>query len=62
MVTGAAGFIGSHVSEKLLERGNKVIIIDEINDYYDTRLKEANLAYLSQKYNQNSLVIYKGNV
>ncbi len=44
LVTGAAGFIGSALSIKLLERGDKVIGIDNHNDYYDPKLKEARLA------------------
>jgi UDP-glucuronate 4-epimerase len=44
LVTGAAGFIGSELSIKLLERGDEVIGIDNHNDYYDTKLKEARLA------------------
>ena len=43
MVTGAAGFIGSHVSLKLLERGDEVIGLDDLNDYYEVSLKEARL-------------------
>src|SRR5437588_31851 len=41
LVTGAAGFIGYHVAEALLERGNKVIGLDNLNDYYDPLLKRA---------------------
>jgi len=44
LVTGAAGFIGSTLSLRLLERGDEVIGIDNHNDYYDTALKEARLA------------------
>ena len=44
MVTGSAGFIGSALSLRLLERGDTVIGIDNLNDYYDVRLKEARLA------------------
>jgi UDP-glucuronate 4-epimerase len=44
MVTGSAGFIGSAVSLKLLERGDEVIGVDVINDYYDPELKRARLA------------------
>ena len=46
MVTGVAGFIGSHCAERLLARGDVVIGVDEVNDYYDVRLKRANLARL----------------
>jgi len=44
LVTGTAGFIGSHVAMKLLERGDIVIGIDNLNDYYDVNLKKARLA------------------
>ena len=44
LVTGTAGFIGSHVTLKLLERGDEVIGFDSLNDYYDVRLKQARLA------------------
>ena len=46
LVTGAAGFIGSHLSKRLLERGDQVVGIDNINDYYDVSLKKARLAQL----------------
>ncbi|MFC1772400.1 NAD-dependent epimerase [Pseudomonadota bacterium] len=44
LITGAAGFIGSDLSLRLLERGDEVIGIDNLNDYYDPGLKEARLA------------------
>lgn len=44
LVTGAAGFIGFHLCERLLSRGDEVVGIDSINDYYDPRLKYARLA------------------
>ncbi|KAL3816877.1 hypothetical protein ACHAXA_006953 [Cyclostephanos tholiformis] len=49
LVTGAAGFIGSHVAEALLERGDVVIVVDEMNDYYDVSIKEGNLDLLREK-------------
>ena len=48
LVTGAAGFIGYHVSRRLLERGDEVVGIDNLNDYYDPTLKEARLALLRE--------------
>ena len=47
LVTGAAGFIGFHVAKRLLDRGDHVIGLDNINDYYDVRLKQARLAQLT---------------
>ena len=47
LVTGAAGFIGMHVSQILLARGDQVVGLDNLNDYYDPTLKEARLARLS---------------
>jgi UDP-glucuronate 4-epimerase len=46
LVTGTAGFIGYHVAERLLRRGDEVFGIDNLNDYYDVRLKHARLARL----------------
>jgi len=46
LVTGAAGFIGYHVSRKLLDRGDDIIGVDNLNDYYDPALKEARLRML----------------
>jgi len=46
LVTGAAGFIGFHVCKQLLERGEEVTGIDNMNDYYDVSLKEARLSML----------------
>ncbi len=46
LVTGAAGFIGFHVSNELLKQGVRVVGVDNLNDYYDVTLKEARLARL----------------
>ena len=50
LVTGAAGFIGAATSRALLDRGDEVIGIDNLNDYYDPRLKEARLSSLAQQF------------
>lgn len=47
LVTGAAGFIGYHVAAALLDRGDEVVGLDDLNPYYDVSLKEARLARLS---------------
>ncbi len=48
LVTGAAGFIGSHVSHLLIGRGHDVVGLDNLNDYYDVTLKQARLARLEK--------------
>jgi len=47
LVTGVAGFIGFHVTRSLIARGDQIIGLDNVNDYYDVRLKEARLAQLT---------------
>lgn len=42
LITGTAGFIGFHLAKKLLERGDEVVGLDNINDYYDVNLKYIN--------------------
>jgi len=49
LVTGAAGFIGYHTSERLLARGDEVVGLDCVNDYYDPTLKESRIARLATK-------------
>lgn len=63
LVTGGAGFIGSHVAEALLSRGDDVVIVDEMNDYYDINIKKQNLELLRESYpDNNRLSIYIGDI
>ena len=51
LVTGTAGFIGSHLAIRLLERGDEVIGVDNLNDYYDVNLKKARLERIKKYIN-----------
>lgn len=64
LITGGAGFIGSHVAEYLLDRGDDVVIVDEVNDYYDVSIKEGNLALLNEKvkHQPHRLSVYRGDI
>lgn len=55
LITGGAGFIGSHVAEQLLDRGERVVAIDNFNDYYDPAIKRGNADRLG-KYNNFQLI------
>lgn len=63
LVTGAAGFIGSHVTQTLLARGDRVVGLDNLNDYYDPARKHANLAEVRRSAPDPSLFTFvKGDV
>ncbi len=51
LVTGVAGFIGFHVAHRLLQNGREIVGLDNINDYYDPKLKEARLSVLRNSLN-----------
>ncbi len=59
LITGAAGFIGAFLAQRLLEQGENVIGVDNCNDYYDERLKEARLDMLSA---YDNFIFHKMNI
>jgi UDP-glucuronate 4-epimerase len=59
LVTGGAGFVGSHLVEELLARGEQVVVLDDFNDYYDPASKERNLAAVAFR---PELTLVRGNV
>lgn len=57
LVTGAAGFIGFHTTLRLLDQGERVVGVDNVNSYYDPILKEARLAHIAQHPNAKNFVL-----
>ena len=64
LITGAAGFIGFHLSKRILEKGHTVIGFDNLNNYYEPTLKKARLEQLEiySKQNQSDFIFIKGNL
>jgi UDP-glucuronate 4-epimerase len=67
LVTGGAGFIGSATTKALIDRGDRVVMVDNFNDYYDPSLKEDRLKVLLKGYkksakNPNGYVLYRGDI
>jgi UDP-glucuronate 4-epimerase len=58
-ITGGAGFIGSHTTKKLIDRGDKVIMIDNFNDYYNPKLKEDRIKKFLKGY---EFKLYRGDI
>lgn len=61
LITGGAGFIGSATAKALIERGDRVVLIDNFNDYYDPKLKRDRIKF-SLKDLKSSYVLYKGDI
>ncbi len=59
LITGGAGFIGSHVAERLLKQGETVVILDNFNDFYDPAIKRLNIEQLSH---YSTLTVVEGDV
>lgn len=59
LITGGAGFIGSHTAKKLIERGDEVVIIDNFNNYYDPKLKRDRIKHVLDKL---QFTLYKGDI
>jgi UDP-glucuronate 4-epimerase len=59
LITGGAGFIGSNLAKKLMDRGDKVVIIDNFNDYYDPKLKRDRIKIYLKGY---KFKLYKGDI
>ena len=62
LVTGAAGFIGASLSHLLLERGNSVLGLDNMNSYYEVSLKKARLSRIANQKHFQFIIIHRENI
>jgi len=62
LLTGAAGFIGSHFAETLLEEGHQVISIDNLNPFYDPTIKEQNLREIKKRFSSDQFTDLRGDI
>lgn len=62
LITGGAGFIGSHVAQDLLTRGDSVLVLDNFNDYYDPNIKWTNVKRLQAHENAAALTVVEGDI
>ena len=62
LVTGAAGFIGSHTCQKLLARGHRVVGLDNLNDYYSPERKRANIAEIEESQGAENFHFMEGDI
>ena len=62
LVTGGAGFVGSHLVNRMLESGRRVVVLDNFNDYYDPALKRRNVDEIRSAYLQSDLEVVEGDL